>query len=163
MSKHADQTDVIAANERLTTELAAAVRARDDAQAGIAAVTAERDEARTRATGLEKQLAEAEQKAKSEHEAHAATRTSLDALTEAHAKLSAERDALQKESRDFNARLAAELAKHGIRAEAIAPAAARAEGGSNLVAQYQALSDPKEKAAFLARHGEDLRRLAIAA
>lgn len=126
----ADQTDILAANERLTAELDAATRERDEVRASLSTRTTERDAA----------LRDRDE-----------ARASLAAVTE-------ERDRLTGVDRDFNRRLAAEVAKHGIRAEAIAPGT-RAPAAIDLVAQYQAITDPKEKAAFLAKHEKELRAL----
>lgn len=140
-AKPADQTDIVAANERLTADLATVTKERDDARASLTAVTTERDDAKA---SLATTTAERDQ-----------ARAEL-------AKVTAEREALTKTDRDFNTRLAAELAKHGIRADAIAPSSTKPEG-TDLVAQYQAITEPKAKAEFLAKHGEALRRLMIAA
>ena len=78
------------------------------------------------------------------------------------ATATAERDRLTGIDRDFSRRLAAELAKQGIRAEAL-PLTSAKPAGTDLVAQYQAITDPKERARFLARHGDEIRRLAVAA
>lgn len=102
MSTPADQSDVIAANERMTSELTtarterdAATKERDAANASVSTLTAERDAA----------LKERDD-----------TKATL-------AKVTAERDALAAVDRDFNKRLAAELVKHGVRATPL-PAAA---------------------------------------
>ena len=71
----ADQHDVIAANERLTTDLAAALKERDDLKAKLDATTKERDE-------------------------------------------------LAAKDSDLNRRVAAEVAKHGIRSAGLQAAAA---------------------------------------
>lgn len=125
-----DQADVLAANERLTADLEAAVRDRDETRASLSALTTERDSA----------LRDRDE-----------ARTSLTAVTE-------ERDRLAGIDRDFNRRLAAEVAKHGIRADAIAPGS-KAPAAIDLLAQYQAITDPKEKASFLAKHEKELRAL----
>lgn len=128
----ADQTDILAANERLNADLEAANRDRDEARSSLSALTTERDAA----------LRDRDE-----------ARTSLAAATE-------ERDRLAGIDRDFNRRLAAEIAKHGIRAEAIAPGS-KATAATDLVALYQAIADPKEKAAFLAKHEKELRALVV--
>jgi chromosome segregation ATPase len=106
MSKPEDQTDVIALNERLTTDLANAVKERDEARKSLAALTTERDDAKATAQTItgERDQARAD-------------------LT----KMTAERDALAKTDRDFNARLAAEMAKHGIRPDAMKAATSTPE------------------------------------
>ena len=139
-----DQTDILAANERLTADLAAAVRDRDAAQAQVTALTGERDTALRERDEARGQVA-------------VLTGERDDART-ALATVTTERDRLAGIDRDFNRRLAAELAKHGIRAEAIAPGSA-APPATDLIAQYQAITDPKEKAAFLAKHEKELRAL----
>jgi chromosome segregation ATPase len=136
----ADQTDIVAANEKLTDDLATTTKDLDDARASLTVVTKERDDAKA---------------------SLATTTTERDQALADLAKVTAERDALAKTDRDFNTRLAAELAKHGIRADAIAPSASK-PAGMDLVAQYQAITDSGEKAAFFAKHGDELRRIAIA-
>ena len=125
-----DQADILAANERLTAELQAAIAERDDVRTQVTSLTGERD---------------------------AALRERDEARTNS-AAVTTERDRLAGIDRDFNRRLAAELAKHGIRPEAIAPSS-KAPVATDLVAQYQAITEPKEKAAFLARHEKELRAL----
>lgn len=109
METPADQTDVIAANERLMAE-------RDEARTQLATVTAERDTARARVTELETLLAEAGEARNSAGQLLSDANQRLNVVT-------AERDRLAGVDRDFNRRLAAELAKHGIRLQAIAPSA----------------------------------------
>jgi chromosome segregation ATPase len=97
-TKPADQTDIVAANERLTADLATSNKERDEARASLTAVSKELDEAKA---SLATATAERDQ-----------ARADL-------AKVTSERDVLTKTDRDFNARLAAEMAKHGIRADAL--------------------------------------------
>jgi predicted nuclease with TOPRIM domain len=123
------QEDVIADNTRLTGELTTA-------KAEVTRLTGET----TRLTG--------------ERDKHAATVT---ALTSERDALKADRDKLAAESRDFERRVSAELAQHGIRKEGVStPAGA---GTTDLLAQYQAITDPKAKAAFLAKYEKELRSL----
>ncbi|MFM7099925.1 MAG: hypothetical protein ACKO3N_02005, partial [Verrucomicrobiota bacterium] len=95
----------------------------------LATVTQERDNARSEATKANADLA----------------------------SITSERDRLAGESRDFDRRLAAELARHGIRKEGVAQGAPA--GALDLVAQYEAITDPKEKAAFVVKHEKELRSL----
>lgn len=137
-----DQTDILAANERLTTELEAALRERTEARTQLTTVTTERDQARgevTRLNGEVQRLTAANTEAQGQI-----------------ATLTAERDRLAGVDHDFNRRLAAELAKHGIRASAL-PTGPQGTAANDLVAQYQAINDPKEKAEFIARHEKQLR------
>jgi peptidoglycan hydrolase CwlO-like protein len=123
------QDDVIADNTRLTGELTTM-------RTEVARLTSEN----TRLTG--------------ERDTRAATVT---ALTSERDALKAERDKLAAADRDFERRVSAELAQHGIRKEGVAtPAGA---GSTDLVAQYEALTDPKEKAAFVVKHEKELRSL----
>lgn len=87
----ADQIDVLAANERLTADLKAAILNRDEARPSLSSLTTERDSA------LRDRYEE---------------RTSRAAVTE-------ERDRLAGIDRDFNRRPAAEVVNHGIWSEAI--------------------------------------------
>ena len=107
-----------------------AQRSLTEAQASIAALTAERDTAAQERDEASAQLA----------------------------TVTAERDALAKVDRDFNRRLAAEVARHGIRPEAIAPAS-KAPSSNDLLARYEAITDAREKAAFLSQHEKELRAL----
>lgn len=143
-SQAADQTDVIAANERLTTERDTAI--------------GERDEAVARVTQLEAQLAQANESRNTATNLLTDANQRLANLSADMATVTADRDRLAGIDRDFNRRLAAELAKHGIRAEAIAPGS-KAPAAGDLVGQYQAITDSKEKAAFLAKHEKELRAL----
>lgn len=107
-----DQADILAANERLTTELAAATRERDEARNRIAALEAQliqANETRNNATNL---LTEANQTVASLTQQLADARSERDGLR-------AERDTLAAADRDFNKRVSAELVKHGIRAEGV--------------------------------------------
>ena len=121
----ADQTDILAANERLTDQLATTVEAHRIAAASAVTATAERDtalrerdEARSSLT-----IVTAERDA---------ARTSLQAVM-------ADRDRLAGESRDFNRRLAGELAKYGIRADGVAAGSkATAESVGTLTEQCRA-------------------------
>lgn len=123
------QDDVIADNTRLTGELTTI-------RTEVTRLTSDN----TRLTG--------------ERDTQAATVTAL--ISERDA-LKAERDKLAAADRDFERRVSAELAQHGIRKEGVAtPAGA---GSTDLVAQYEALTDPKEKAAFVVKHEKELRSL----
>lgn len=100
-----DQTDILAENERLTQDLAKAAQDRDGAQSKVgelegklADATAELTDAKTKASASEQTVARLQ--------------TELEAVTK-------ERDALKTADHNFNTRLAAELAKHGIRAEGV--------------------------------------------
>lgn len=130
MNPTSDQTDILAANERLILERDEAQRSLAEAQASIATLTTERDTA-----------------ARERDEARAQLAT-----------ITAERDQLAGVDRDFNRRLAAEVARHGIRPEAIAPAS-KAPSSTDLLARYEAITDPREKAAFLSQHEKELRAL----
>jgi len=143
------QEDILAANETLTANLAAVTSERNAlaAQNGgltatITALTSERD-----------QLAEA----------NGILTASVTALTKERDTLASENATLKAADKDLNARVAAELAKHGVRAEGVpAPSqGAGANGGADLVAQYQAMKDPTERSAFAARHAEALRKALI--
>lgn len=123
------QDDIIADNTRLTADLTAA-------QGEVTRLKA--DNARL--------LAERETQA-----------SMVQSLTTERDALKGERDKLSAADRDFERRVSAELAQHGIRKEGVAtPAGA---GSTDLLAQYQALKDPKDKAAFLTKYEKELRAL----
>ncbi len=136
-----DQTDVLAANERLSAERDAAVQERDESRAQVLALTLERD-------GLSARLE--------------VTGTELIARTASVTSLTSERDALAATDRDFNLRLASELAKQGIRSTAVLPPSKTEAGGSDLLGQYSALTDPKAKAQFLTKNAAALKELLVA-
>lgn len=149
----ADQADILELNERLTAQVGELTTERDTA-------AKERDEARGLLDAKGKDLA-------AMTDAHGAVAKERDdlktKLAEAESKLTAvtsERDALAKTDRDFNTRLAAELVKHGVRPTPV-PASSRDASETALVAEYQAITDPAAKAAFFAKHGDALRRMAI--
>lgn len=103
-----DQSDILAANERLTAELAASAESLATARADVAkladdvkAAQADRDQALVNVAELKEANAE---------------------LMQQNAALRDERDKLAAADRDFNKRLAAALAKHGVRAEGVAVA-----------------------------------------
>lgn len=137
-----DQTDILAANERLTADLTNAVRERDASRTQLSSITAERDQLRTENARL---IGEAQR--------HAAAATDAQARLTA---LTADHDRLASVDHDFNRRLAADLAKHGIRTSAI-PTGATSSSSTDLVAQYQSITDPKAKAEFITRHEKELR------
>ncbi len=123
------QDDIIADNTRLTADLTAAQAEVTRLKADNARLLAERDTQASTVQGLT---------------------TERDALK-------GERDKLVAADRDFERRVSAELAQHGIRKEGVAtPAGA---GPTDLVAQYEALTDPKAKAAFVVKHEKELRSL----
>lgn len=93
-----DQTDIVAANERLTSELASAKSDLDAIRSDHSAISAKCDEAIANLCTVTKERDEA--------------REQLAAIT-------SERDKLLAVDRDFNRRLAAEAANHGIRSQAI--------------------------------------------
>ena len=63
----------------------------------------------------------------------------------------------------FNARLATELAKHGIRATGSdAPKRDEIKGDAKdeaLIAEYNAITDPNKKAVFIAKYAKELREI----
>lgn len=97
-----DETDVLEANARLTVDLATASTRATTAETSLATVRRELEAMTTRATTAEASLA-----------------TSNASL----ATVTADRDRLAGIDRDFNSRLASEMAKHGVRREATAAAA----------------------------------------
>lgn len=102
----ANEEDIIAANERLTGQLATITAERDAALASVGTVTTERDAMARERDEVRSNLATITAE-------RDAARTSLQAMT-------ADRDRLAGQERDFNRGLAAALAKHGIRGEGIA-------------------------------------------
>ncbi len=101
-----DQKDILAANERLTAENAAGAAELSAERATVVRLTgevsasnADRDKAIARAVELDASVAD---------------------LTQRLAAVTGERDGLAAVDRDFGRRLAAELAKHGVRAQGVA-------------------------------------------
>lgn len=101
-----DQKDILAANERLTADLAASAAALvavreecDKLAAEVKSAQVDRDNALVEVAELKEANAE---------------------LMQQNAALRDERDKLAAEDRDFNKRLAAALVKHGVRAEGVA-------------------------------------------
>lgn len=130
------QDDILAENQRLTGELTTArtditrlTGERDDHAAKITSLTAERDGLKGEVTQLKANLS----------------------------TVTGERDKLAGESRDFEKRVASELVKHGIRPQGVETP--QGAGTSDLVAQYQAITDPKARAEFLAKHEKEIRAL----
>lgn len=85
----------------------------------------------------------------------------LQSITQERDALKAENTRLAGESRDFNARVTAELAKLGIRPQgASAPKREANESaeGEAIVAQYNAITDPIARTKFAADNFEKLRK-----
>lgn len=84
-------------------------------------------------------------------------------LTKERDDLKASNEKLTAETKDFNARLATELAKHGIRANGSdAPKRDEIKGDAKaeaLIAEYNAITNPGDKARFLAKHEKELREI----
>ena len=84
-------------------------------------------------------------------------------LTKERDDLKASNEKLTSETKDFNTRLATELAKHGIRATGSdAPKRDEIKGDAKdeaLIAEYNAITDPTKKAAFLVKHAKELREI----
>jgi cell division protein FtsB len=137
MDPKADQSDILAANEKLRADNATAT-------ATIAKLTADLSAANTsvaKLANLEAELA-----------------TERGNVT----KLTKERDDLKAKVDTFDTRVASELAKHGIRATGIeAPKKDESKDadGEALMAQFNALTDPSKRAEFLSMNGAKLREL----
>lgn len=108
----ADQHDVIAANERLTTDLATALKERDELKTKLSTAESRLAEAQTKLEGADEAVAGAV----AERDAALKERDDLKAKLDATTK---ERDDLAAKDSDINRRVAAEVAKHGIRAQAL--------------------------------------------
>lgn len=93
-----DQVDIVAQNERLTAELTAAHGSITDLRGQVQSLT-------------EKNLAQANDLV--------AAQSSITALTSERDSLRSDNERLQGDMKDFNARVAAEIAKHGIRPTAV--------------------------------------------
>lgn len=140
MSDKKDQDDVISENARLKQELQAA-----------------RDEA----ARLQTQVQELTDSGAKHLSATKTLSGQVEDLKGQVATVTAERDKLAGESRDFERRVAAELTRHGIRPKGVADQNGSASGGTDLAAQYLAIQDPKGRADFMAKHGDDLRKLIL--
>src|SRR4051812_34946349 len=120
---NADQTDILADNERLTTELKTAKDSLAEANTNLATVTSDRDGWKTRAEKAESDRAEQLNK-------RVAAEKERDTFK-------AENESLKTQMADFNKRLGAELGKHGIRPQA---AAHQNEGDRKLTATEKCLA-----------------------
>lgn len=100
------EADVIADNERLTSELSASKNRVSELEAQLAQANA----GRIAESNL---LTEANQKLAGVTKERDEAKASLQAMT-------VDRDRLAGEDRDFNKRLASAMAKHGIRADGVA-------------------------------------------
>lgn len=89
--------------------------------------------------------------------------TQVATLTKERDDLKASNETLTAQTADFNARVATELAKHGIRpAGSEAPKKDEIKGDAKsegLIAEYNAITDPGKKAIFLAKHQKELREI----
>lgn len=146
MDPKADQSDILAANEKLRADNATAT-------ANIAKLTADLSAANASVAKLANLEAEL-----------ATERVNVVKLTKERDDLKAINDKLTGEMKDFNAKVASELAKHGIRATGVeAPKKDEAQDadadGDALMAQFNALTDPSKRAEFLAKNGAKLREL----
>jgi uncharacterized protein (DUF3084 family) len=101
MTTNADQTDILAQLERATTDLATARATITTLQGQVTVLTGERDSARSGIATATQERDEA--------------RTNLGAVTRERDTLTSENATLKEQMADFNKRLAAELARHGIR------------------------------------------------
>lgn len=92
-----------------------------------------------------------------------ALEANVSTLTKERDDLKASNEKLTTETKDFNARLATELAKHGIRATGSeAPKRDEIKGDAKdeaLIAEYNAITDPTKKAVFLAKYAKELREI----
>lgn len=98
-----DQADIVAQNEQLTADLAAANGLLTESQASVTTLTAERDAARARVTELET--------------SSATLTTERDAARADVTRLTADNARLTADMASFEKRVAAELVKHGIRTD----------------------------------------------
>lgn len=137
MSTKADQADILAELETLRPKLAAA-------EANVTKLTKDLEAANATAAKVPK------------------LETDLSAVTKERDDLKAENEKLTTQMADFNARVATELAKHGIRKEGVEAPKREAAGTTSeegLIEQYNALTDPAARAVFIAKNGDKLRDL----
>lgn len=137
MDPKADQSDILAANEKLRADNATATATITKLTADLSAANA----SVAKFANLEAELA--------------TERGNV-------VKLTKERDDLKAKVDTFDTRVASELAKHGIRANGVeAPKKDEAQDadGEALMSQFNALTDPSKRAEFLAKNGAKLREL----
>lgn len=139
-----DETDVLAKNEQLTTDLGTA-------KASIATLTKERDTARgeaARVPVLEGELTTA--------------KATIASLTSERDTLKTENASLTAKMSDFDRSVATAVAKLGVSGKgASTPAGGEGKSGdAELLAQYEAVKDdPAKRAEFLQANSEKLRSL----
>lgn len=127
-SKIPNEADILAINEKLAADLAAKADECATLASQLQTLTAAKD-------ASAKQVAEANTKVT---ELQTATAT----LTKERDELKAANSTLESQTKDFNARLAAELSKHGIRTQA-AQVKTEAERKLTLTEQCQAAKGAK--------------------
>lgn len=124
-----DQADLLAQVETLNGQLAEAnkrITALTAAEGQVATLTAERD-------GLQTQLNDANGKVTS-------LTTERDNLSKQVTSLTAERDDFKAKAEPVQKQLAAQLAKHGIRTEAVGAVPAKQPGAERLTATEKVLA-----------------------
>lgn len=144
MDPKADQSDILAANEKLRADNATATATITKLTADLSAANA----SVAKFANLEAELA--------------TERGNVSKLTKERDDIKASNDKLTGEMKSFDAKVASELAKHGIRATGVeAPKKDEAQDadGEALMAQFNALTDPGKRAEFLGKHGAKLREL----
>jgi len=132
--KKPDQADILALNETLTGQ--------------VKDLTAQIDSTKGLLTASQSEVADLKAK--------------LDKATADLSALTTERDTLKASQKDFDGKVAAELAKRGIRAEAPETPGKDLKGETSdeqLVAAYAAITDPKAKSEFLEKNGDRLRKI----
>lgn len=149
-----DQADILAENERLTAANATLTAERDRALADLTAANDLLGPAQTNLTAAQAERDKLRQQVRDLTGQVGALTTERD---EARTKLAT----AETRMADFNKAVATEVTKLGVAPKPVerpdgsgTPAAAE-----DLRAQYAALTDPKQKAAFLEKHREAIRAL----
>lgn len=117
-----DQNDLIQENETLTTQVETLSGAAQLHETAVNDLTSERDTALSRVTELEGEKAALEITSNAKEEEVTSLKTSLDTAKADITAKDAEIETLKADQVDFDTKLAAELAKNGIRQKAV-PAA----------------------------------------
>ncbi len=132
--KKPDQADILALNETLAGQ--------------VKDLTAQIDSTKGLLTASQSEVADLKAK--------------LDKANADLTALTTERDTLKASQKDFDGKVAAELAKRGIRAEAPETTGKDLKGETSdeqLVAAYTAITDPKAKAEFIEKNGDRFRKI----
>lgn len=123
-------------------------------EADIKAITAERDTVRGQLTNATELL---DERNSTITELSSKLQTATNSLSAA----TSERDALKAEKRDFEASVAAEVCKRGVRGSGVPePKVSQADSPQELLAQYEAVKhDPVKSAQFIMVNGAKIRAM----